>query len=209
MCQSKDQGGRRCAGAAARAAATVMVPRRGALREYYAATDAKHFTDPFSAGSKFTGLKVRRLNDVVMLAWRQRDGLEGDDRGRLVALGADPAVFMPGVRYLLVKTPGTVGVVRSEGMPGTTPVDVVRMKPGAACSLVVDVDTRPPVAFGTVVIGPARDDPDREVVWTAHPGLPAAAGTEDLMGAHEGRTVTLDQVRRVYGGDLTLNARLR
>lgn len=155
-----------------------------------------------------------RTNDAVALAWKQRGGLTGDDRDELIARGADPEAFMApesGVRYLLVETPGAVGVIRSEGMSDDTPVYVVRTKPGVPCALAVDVDAAPTTGVGTVVIGPHPDDPSREIVWTAHPGLPIPpARGEDPFAEFEGGTVSLGVVRDRSGrSDLWLQTRVR
>lgn len=183
-----------------------MIPRRGGLGGYYAATDAKHF-DGSRPGSTFTDESVGRLNDVVALAYRQRGDLFGDDRDELVALGAPEEAFKPGSRYLMVRTPGTVGVRRSEGLPGDTAVEVVRSKPGVPCSLVLDVEETPTTDVATIVLGRHPDDESREVVFTAHPGLPIPVDFADRMSEFEGFTVPLSRVREVYGGDVWLSAR--
>lgn len=218
MCQTKAQGGRRCASHTAQQAATALIPRRGAWRDYYAATDAKHFTSPQVApstpGSTFTDPALRRLNDVVALTHRQRGHLDGDDRDELTRLGTPEEAFKPGIRYLLVRTPGTVGIRHSEDLPDTAMVEVVRSKPGAPCSLVVDVVAQETTTVGTIIIG--RDAADaavsgqqaRDLVFTAHPGLPIPVDFTDRMADWEGQRVSLAQVREVYGGDVWLNTRL-
>jgi hypothetical protein len=208
MCQSQADGGKRCAGHTAHRTATALIPRRGSMGAYYAATDDKHFGDSGSAGSKFTDPTLTRLNDVVALAYRQRGHLDGDDRDQLAALGTPDAAFKPGIRYLLVRTPGTVGIRHSAGLPDDTPVHVTRMKPGAPCSLVLDVDTETTTDVGTIIIGrPEENGP--EVVFTAHPGLPIPTDFEDRMSAHEGTTVALSVLRTAYGNDIWLNTRRR
>lgn len=151
---------------------------------------------------------MARLNDVVALAYRQRGSLEGDDREALVALGAPEEAFKPGMRYLLVRTSGTLGVQRSTGLADETPVHVVRSKPGAPCSLVLDVDAQPVGSVGTIVLGRHPQDESREVVYTAHPGLPIPPDFTDRMGVHEGSTVSLSLVRAAFGGEVWLNTRV-
>lgn len=219
MCQSKSHGGRRCASHTAQQAATALIPRRGSWSAYYQATDAKHFpANPVAAsdgrqapaatpGSTFTDPALRRLNDVVALAHRQRGDLDGDDRDELARLGTPEEAFKPGIRYLLVRTSGTVGIRRSDDLPGDTAVEVVRSKPGAPCSLVLDVTTQETTDVATIIIG-RNEETDTEMVFTAHPGLPIPAGSTDRMTAWEGRRVSLAQVRAAYGGDVWLNTRL-
>ena len=209
MCQSKHDGARRCPSHASQRQAAVLIPRRGSLGKYYKATDTKHFGTANGPGSTFTDPKMRRLNDVVALAVRQRtDGLNGDDRAELIAHGAPKNAFRDDVRYLAVRTPGTVGVIRSNDMPDSTPVRVERHKPGAPCSFVVDVQDQPHTSIATVIIGSHALDAGREVVYTAHPGVPTPSSSGDKMSAREGQTVTLKEIRAVYGGDVWLNTRL-
>lgn len=215
MCQSKSHGGRRCASHAAQQAATALIPRRGSWSAYYQATDAKHFPATLDApdaaestpGSTFTDPALRRLNDVVALAHRQRGSLDGDDREELARLGTPEEAFKPGIRYLLVRTPGTVGIRRSDTLPADATVEVVRSKPGAPCSLVLDVTTQETTEVATIIIG-RNEETDTEVVFTAHPGLPIPVDFTDRMASREGHRVSLAQVRAAYGGDVWLNTRL-
>lgn len=218
MCQSKVEGGRRCLAHTSQRAASALIPRRGALRDYYAATDAKHFT-PVTAGpdgaaatpgSTFTDPTLARLNDAVALAYRQRGNLDGDDRDELARLGTPEAAFKPGIRYLLVRTPGTVGIRRSDDLPDDTMVEVVRSKPGAPCSLVVEVTAQETTEVGTIIIGRSDtgDGSGDEVVFTAHPGLPIPVDFSDRMAGFEGRRVSLAAVRGAYDGDVWLNTRV-
>lgn len=207
MCQSRAQGGRRCAARTAQQAATALVPRRGSMGAYFAATDAKHFGPTGTPGSTFTDPTLSRLNDVLAMAHRQRGHLDGDDRDQLAAMGTPEEAFKPGIRYLLVHTPGTVGIEPSNGLPDNTPVQVVRSKPGAPCSLVLDVAEQSTTRVGTIIIGKHPDDEAREVAFTAHPGLPIPVDMADRMGALQGQSVPLSQVREVYGGDVWLNTR--
>lgn len=208
MCQSLAKGGQRCLAHVAQRTAAALVPRRGSMRAYFAATDAKHFGPGGTPGSTFTDSSLRRLNDVLALAYRQRGTLHGDDRDRLIELGTPQEAFASGIRYLLVHTPGTVGIQRSDGLPDDTAVRVVRSKPGASCSLVLDVTEQTTTGVGTIIIGRHADDETREVAYTAHPGLPVPPDFADRMGDYEGLSVPLSQVRAVYGSDVWLNTRL-
>lgn len=222
MCQSKAQGGRRCAAHTALQAATALIPRRGSWHAYYQATDAKHFPAIGNAatgstpGSTFTDPSLRRLNDVVALAYRQRGNLDGDDREELARFGTPEEAFKPGIRYLLVRTPGTVGIRRSDDLPDDALVEVVRSKPGAPCSLVIDVSAQETTTVGTIIIGrqplesfaDGRQGEEQDLVFTAHPGLPIPVDFTDRMSQHEGQHVPIAMVREVYGGDVWLNTRL-
>lgn len=229
MCDSKAAGGRRCTAHTARQAATALIPRRGSWAAYYRATDEKHFavragsagaagsTPGSTPGSTFTDPSMRRLNDVVALAYRQRGNLDGDDRDELVRLGTPEEAFEPGIRYLLVRTPGTVGIRRSDDLPDDALVAVVRSKPGAPCSLVIDVHTQETTMVGTIIIGHQSVDPftdgtpgeAQDLVFTAHPGLPVPVDFTDRVSQHEGQQVAMSVVRDTYGGDVWLNTRMR
>ena len=212
MCKSKLKGGRRCPTAVSKSIANLLIPRRGGLNAYYKATDAKHMRQAGASegpGSVFTDSTLKNLNDVVALAARQRDmSLDGDDREELVTMGASREAFKPGVRYLIVRTTGTVGVKQSAGMPDETPISIVRSKPGASATPVLDVTEKPTTNVATIIIGKHPKDPNREVVFTAHPGMPTPSDGQDRLGHLEGQQTTLGEVRRIYGHEVWLNTRL-
>jgi hypothetical protein len=159
---------------------------------YFDALDAKHFGTGPTAGSVFTGVPgVRELLGIVEA---ERGSLDGDDRVLLLAAGASERSFLPGCRYLLCHVAGRNGMADAFALDPATPVRVVRTKPGAPCSLVVDGVPEAELDFATVIIGPNEDaDPSSaEMVWTAHPGMPARPSEGDRWT--EGATLTAADV---------------
>ncbi len=178
---------------------------------YFKATEAKHFVPETAVGSLFTG--VKSLNELLGLAIQQRGSLEGDDREKFIALGAKEGDLMPQCRYLMVKTPGEVGIVNVKDLAPDTQVQVVRTKPGAPCSLIVLDNNFPVTDIGTIVVGPNEksekpDDPERttkEMIWTVHPGLPVRPLAGDVWP--EGSVVTVQDVIEKIGNDVFLNVK--
>lgn len=181
---------------------TDLVPRQEELAGYYAATDAKHFSRG-TAGSTFTDPTLVRVEDVVGLALAQRGTLDGDDRELLVAVGGPREAFSEECRYLLVRTPGVVGVLNSDSLDAETVVEVVRMKPDTPCSLVIEVDTQPTSELATLILGP--DTEGTEIVYTVHPGVPCVTDNEDRARALENQQVPLERIRALYQGEVWLN----
>ncbi|WP_159599757.1 hypothetical protein [Agromyces humi] len=176
------------------------VPRESDRAAYYDATDRKHFGDPGTPGSTFTGYGITKLEDIVELVEQQRGTLDGDDRLELVARGwSDPGAFLPDHRYLLVFTPGVLGVLNSAGLDPATPIRVIRTKPGVACSAVIEVTAKPETDFGVLILD------DAGTVVTAFPGPITDPGITDTFGHLEGQTVPLKQIREIAGGDVWLN----
>jgi hypothetical protein len=190
-----------------------MIPRNEKTASYFEATETKHFGDASGHGSKFVDPTLRSLNDIVLLAWEQRGGsLAGDDRSEFIARGAKPDAFQDGKRYLLVETPGTVGVVNSEGLSGDAKVEIVRGKPGAPCSIVLAVDTQATTDYAVVIV--AQDtmgitETGGDLLITAFPGTVTRPTANAAIDALEGQTTTMAEVRRILGGDTWLNTRLR
>ncbi|MFE6966729.1 hypothetical protein ACFVAJ_16595 [Agromyces sp. NPDC057679] len=179
------------------------VPRDADRADYYAATDRKHFGDPSTPGSTFTGDGINRLEDIVRLAEWQRGNLDGDDRLELIERGwSDPGAFLPDHRYLMVFTPGVLGVLNSAHVDERSRVKVIRTKPGVACSVVIDVTEKPATDFGVVIL-----DKDGTVV-TAFPGPITDPGVDDTFGHLEGRTATLAEIRELAGGEIWMNTAL-
>lgn len=186
-----------------------LLPQTKRFAPYYEATEAKHFGDASVAGSTFTDPQTPNLAALLEQAAQQRDTLEGDDREALIADGASPESFREGIRYLRVETQGTVGVISSAKLPSRTLVEVARMKPNAPCSLVVEVDTQPTTTMGTIIIGPRADTPSKEMLYTAHPGVPTPVDGQDRMAQWEGQRVPLSLVKKMYGSDVWLNTRVK
>lgn len=193
-----------------RTLADSVIPRDGQFKEYYAGTDAKHFHDKNKPGSKFTDPAVANFNDLVALTARQRkDGLNGDDRAQLVAMGTDASALKPGYRYLMVKTDGKLGVKNSSSIDDeNTRVRVERTKAGASCSLVMDVKEQDTVGFGVLVMG-RPEGVDKDIAITAHPGLPSTSSGRGTFDEYEGKTITVAQARKIAGTkEVNINTRL-
>ena len=71
---------------------TTMIDRKN-RPEYISSIETKHITGS-SAGSKFTDPSIKNVNDVMSLAQQQRGSLDGDDRDKLIAQGAEPSSFL-------------------------------------------------------------------------------------------------------------------
>lgn len=177
---------------------------------YFQAVHDKHFVPETAIGSLFTD--ARNLHELLQIAAGQRGGLDGDDREEFIRRGVPAGALMPQCRYLMVHTPGEVGITRVSDLPPDTEVQVIRTKPQTPCSLVVEREKLPSVDFGTIIIGPNEKeqpkDPDpstEEMVWTAHPGLPVRPATEDIW--EEGASVTAEEVIAQLGDGVYLNVK--
>lgn len=188
--------------------ASNSIPRESEYKQYYADTDAKHFHDKDKPGSKFTDPRVKNLNDVAALAAYQRGSLEGDDRETLIKYGANPEAFNDNFRYLVVKTPGKLGAQDISTFSPDTKFRIERTKSGASCSVVADVKTQASTNFGVVIMGKPRGI-DKEVVITAHPGMPAPRSGEGTFDDYEGKTLSANHIREIAGMDkININTRL-
>ncbi len=170
------------------------------MAEYYAATDKKHFSDKDAPGSKFLDPKLKTIEDVLVKASLDRGKLSGDDRDGFIALGANPAWLNPNNRYLMVKTPGTVGVKNTKTMKSTDYVRVERTKPGVPCSFVAYVEEQPKTDYGVIVMSHNKET-GKEMVVTTFPGMPTKAPKSDEIDSHEGQWVTVAEARKLAGGD--------
>lgn len=171
------------------------------VADYIDSISTKHWGEG-AVGSRF--LEGNDLKDLLGTAIKQRGNLEGDDRNMLIEKGVDPTALMPECRYLVVKGGGEVGIVKAEDLSDDTEVKVVRTKPGSPCSLVVEGENFPTADFGVIVIGPNEkakpEDPEpstKEMVWTAHPGLPIRPAKDDSWP--EGSTITIADVKEKLG----------
>lgn len=188
--------------------ASDSIPRESEYKQYYSDTDAKHFSDKDKPGSKFTDPRVKNLNDVAALTAYQRGSLEGDDRETLVKYGANPEAFNDNFRYLIVKTPGKLGAQDISTFPADTKFRIERTKAGSSCSVVADVKSQASTNFGVVIMGKPRGI-DKEVVITAHPGMPASRSGEGTFDSYEGRTLSANHIREIAGMDkININTRL-
>lgn len=213
MCR---KGGPYCEKKLSRQAANAYISRRGKMKDYYAATDRRHLPSTRShaagIGSQFQDTSLTSVNDVLVLAWQQRpDKLAGDDREELIRRGAPPDAFHPHIRYLIVETPGTVGITRSESFPDDTIVSVTRTKPDTPCTLSIALDDAPTTDYGTIIIGPHETIEGKEILYTVHPGHPIPVNltgdTRDMFAHREGQTLTLGEIRAALGRELWLQTR--
>ncbi|MFA5948396.1 MAG: hypothetical protein WC806_05535 [Candidatus Gracilibacteria bacterium] len=168
---------------------------------YYDAMQAQHFNPEGGVGSQFTAPDVKSLPDLLTIAQNQRGSLEGDDRQKFIEEGASEKGMLPFCRYLKVETQGSVGIAKAKELPRDTKVKVMRTKPGAPCSLVVEIDSKenlPKTNFATVIIGPNEADErnpnpsTKEMVWTTHPGAPIRPIASDNFA--EGSVITIDEL---------------
>lgn len=195
------------------AASTVVDRSDPEWGEYYAGTERKHFSDPKKPGSKFTDPNIKSLNDVVALAYVQRGGLGGDDREKLLMLGAEPDAFKDNFRYLIVYTPGTLGFIKSSTLRDDTVLKVERTKPGAPCSYVLNVREQPKVNFGVIILSDDFETGKTRLI-TAFPGQPTYVSLKDsktgesLTDTLEGQSLTVKQVHELTGRDVSVNTRL-
>lgn len=183
------------------------IPRVQKQKRYYATTDAKHFGANHTAGSKFTAPEIERLEDVVALAYLQRGSTDGDDREKLFKLGVRPKSLSEGVRYLVVETPGKLGARPLSDFPQGTKFKAMRTKDGGRVGLVALVTEQAQVAVGVVIMGHS-DKYNRDVVVTAHPGLPGGnkRGASAGFAAHEGEILTAEEAVEIAGtNDLIVN----
>ena len=169
--------------------------------DYIKSISAKHWGEG-AIGSKFS--EGNTLRDLLETAIKQRGNLEGDDRNMLIEKGVDPSALMQECRYLVVKGGGEVGIVKAEDLSDDTEVKVIRTKPGNPCSLVVEGEKFPTADFGVIVIGPNEkakpedsEPSTKEMVWTAHPGLPIRPAKDDSWP--EGSTITVADVKSKLG----------
>ena len=89
---------------------------------------------------------------------------------------------------------GRNGMADAFALDPATPVRVVRTKPGAPCSLIVDGVAEAVIDVATIIIGPneASEPSTPEMVWTAHPGMPARPSEGDRWT--EGASITVADV---------------
>lgn len=177
---------------------------------YYEATDKKHFGDKTQPGSKFLNPSLEKVEHVLMLRMEQigAANLEGDDKQALIARGSDPNGFSSGKRYLMVLTEGSVGIKNSKELDSDAEVDVVRTKPGAPCSLVMEVEKQPETDFAVIVVGEHKQT-GNDFVITTFPGPVTKPTANEEIDEREGQTMTVGEVRELMGGDFWINTKLK
>jgi hypothetical protein len=169
---------------------------------YFQSIEKRHFIRETAVGSLFT--EAGSLSDLLEKVVDQRGDLRGDDRDKLIHRGVSEEALLKDCRYLMVNTPGEVGIIPASDLSDETPVRVVQTKPGVPLSLVVEMPTLPETDFGTVIIGPNEqekpEDPPpstKEMVWTVHPGPPVRPATVDIWP--EGANITVRDVKGELG----------
>lgn len=201
--------GPQVSGAGVDAARDVILSSTQVERDYYAANDRKHFGDPVNPGSQFT--EAADTESLVALTHDQRGDLEGDDRDELIRRGGDPGGFMPGKRYLMVETPGVLGIKGGDETADDTPVTIARTKPGVPCSMIANVTEKTPVDYGVVVMG-EHNVTGKPFVISTFPGRVTRPTADERVDALEGQTVPAGQLRELLGAKefnaMTLNTRM-
>lgn len=183
-----------------------LVPKETAEQVgYYLATTNKHFGDKALPGSKFLDRNLNTIENALLLASEQRNGLDGDDRLTFIKLGASEDAFQAGVRYLYLNTLGTVGIKNSASLGDDVLIHVMRTKPGTPATLVVDVEEQQLTEHGVIILGTESDG--REVLWTLHPGLPVSPTVNEVFEGLVGESITVSRMRSLVG-DVWLNTRI-
>lgn len=173
---------------------------------YFADTERKHFSAG-SEGSTFT--QARNLNQVLTETARQRKSLEGDDREKLIARGADPSSFAADKRYLMVETRGRLGTALASELSDDTPLQVVQKSEKSKPVCVAEVKRQQDTDFATVVLVDNPSLPGTEhhasLLITAFPGASGPTGSNNDLVPHVGKTITVGEARKIYGRDFTVN----
>ncbi|MEI6237716.1 MAG: hypothetical protein WCP03_03910 [Candidatus Saccharibacteria bacterium] len=177
--------------------------------EYYKAVEAKHFKlSEKSVGSRF--LEASNLEELLSLTAQQRGDLNGDDRAKLATMGVPETALLSHCRYLIVETPGELGIINASELLPDSPIEVIRTKPNTPCSLVFRSTEFPETNLGLVIIGlnqkqsPDGSDPStKEMVWTVHPGPPVQPASEDIWA--EGSVITAQEVVDKLGPEYYVN----
>lgn len=181
-----------------------MMPEKFA--EYFADTERKHFNGTTS-GSTFTELK--NLNEVLSTAAEQRGNLQGDDRDKLIARGADPSSFGSDKRYLMVNTGGKVGTVMSNELPKGSIVTVIQKSEKSKPVCTTEVSHQKSVSHATIVLADNPSMPGTEhsptLLITAYPGVSGPSGSNNDLLPYVGQSMTIEAARKIYGREFTLN----
>ena len=173
---------------------------------YFADTERKHFSAG-SEGSTFT--QAKNLNQVLSMAAKQRKSLEGDDREKLIARGADPSSFDSAKRYLMVETKGRLGTVLASELGDDAKVTVVQKSEKSKPVCVAEVPRQGETDFATVVLVDNPSLPGTEnhasLLITAFPGASGPSGSNNDLLPHVGKTMSVGEARKIYGRDFTIN----
>lgn len=159
-----------------------LINRDGPHAAMYADLNRKHFP-PKPTGSWFTAAETPE--EILAQATQQRGSLNGDDRNLITKLHPElpESTFRDDCRYLLVKTPGMLGIRNSDTVPDDTPLHVTYTKTGCSPSITFEPGSphsKPtPTYYATIILGPAPTNPKQHVLWTLHPGFPTPAPEKD------------------------------
>lgn len=177
---------------------------------YFADTERKHFNEG-GPGSTFT--EAKDLNEVLSLAAKQRKSLEGDDRDKLIARGADPSSFAEDKRYLMVETKGKLGTVLASELKDTDTVTVVQKNEKAKPLCVTEVDSKQDADFATIVLVDNPSLPGTEhhptLLITSFPGASGPNGSNNDLLPYVGKSMTVAEARKIYGRDFTVNTQVK
>jgi hypothetical protein len=179
---------------------TSLVPRASdpKIAAYYEATDKKHFGNSNQPGSKFTDSSLTKVEDVIQLAKKQRGSLRGDDRAELIKKGADVKGFLDSKRYLMVSTPGKVGIMSSTDLKDSDELEVVRTKPGVPCSLVRKVNKQPVTDYAVIVLA-KNEETGKDLLITTFPGPVTKPLSNIMIDELEGKTITVLDAKKILG----------
>lgn len=95
---------------------------------------------------------------------------------------------MAGKRYLMVETPGVLGIKTGHETSDDTPITITRTKPGVLCSMVATVTEKTPVGYGVVIMG-EHNVTGQPFVVSTFPGRVTRPTADERIEALEGQTV--------------------
>lgn len=174
--------------------------------DYFAKSEYKHFNLQ-QPGSTFT--ELNSFNELLSETFNQRGTLQGDDRSELIALGADHSSFTDDKRYLMVRTPGKLGAVRSSTLDENTPLRVIKKSPESRPVCVTPVDEHPTVNYATVVIADNPTMPGTTeapgLLITAFPGVSTESGSSADLEPYVGQSITVGKARKIFGREFSVN----
>jgi hypothetical protein len=94
---------------------------------------------------------------------------------------------MAGKRYLMVETPGVLGIKAGHETADDTLITITRTKPGVPCSMVANVAEKSPVDCGVVIMG-EHNVTGAPFVISTFPGQVTRPTSDQRIDALEGQT---------------------
>lgn len=196
----------------------VDLTDRASRSDYIDSIDNKHFNDN-THGSTFVDTRAKNVEEVLAEVIKQRGNFKGDDRLKLIEVGADPSAFMDsdsGVRYLMINLNGKQSIKDSKTLSDDTMLTVMakdKTDELSSLSFVAKVDSVPETEIATVIIGPKSDEERNKILgtntlWTLHPGVPTRGIRSNDMreqGLVDGSTLTVAEMRKMFGRDIYVN----